>query len=82
MSDMVSSKTVFEMAQALAFAQKLSHEALIRAGLLDRHVLRSMIDFQIEAFVANDRMDAANLLRMMRDEFPTPGQTGFVSGSA
>lgn len=82
MSDMVSNRTVFEMAQALAFAQKLSHEALIRAGLLDRRALRSMIDFQIEAFLANKQFEAANILRMMRDEFPTPGESGAVSGSA
>jgi hypothetical protein len=82
MSDMVSNKTVLEMASALAFSQKLVFDALIKAGLLDRQGLRAQIDFQIEAYVRLRQLDAANLLRLVRDQFPEPGTTGSVSGSA
>lgn len=75
MSEIVSSEAAMELAIGLAASQRVILEALFENDILDREDILRRIDRRIEHIVVeHEKIDAANILRLIRGEIGKPGR--------
>ena len=75
MSEIVSDPLAMEIAIAVGSAHRIILNELENAGALDHEKVLAAFDEKIEDLIVNrEKIDAANLLRMIRGEIGRPGR--------
>lgn len=75
MSEIVSSEAAMELAIGLAASQNIILDGLYAARILDREATLKKFDAKIEELIAtHEKVDAANILRLIRGEIGKPGR--------